>query len=218
MKKILFVFRKLLWRILGMKYQKVLRDHDFVYLKDDIFTEIGESTYENGAKVWRWSNAPVTIGKYCSIAYDVNFIVDQTFHRTSPVTSFPLFNGASKLTSREMINDDLGEFIPHKIGIEVGNDVWIGMGAFILPGVRIGNGVTIAANSVVNKDVPNYAVVAGVPAKLVKYKACESLVYKLNEIGWWNWDKNILLERREDFKLSIEDFVLKYDFSSKNDH
>ncbi len=97
-----------------------------------------------------------------------------------------------------------------KEGIDIGNDVWIGMGAILLLGVKIGNGVTIAANSVVAKDVPDYAVVGGSPAKLIRMKYDESTIHKLNAIAWWNWDEQIIKERIEDFYGNIDDFIIKY--------
>ena len=69
----------------------------------------------------------------------------------------------------------------------VENDVWIGMEALILPGVTIGNGAIVAAKSVVTHDVPDYAIVAGNPAKIVKMRFDESTVDRLLAAAWWNW-------------------------------
>ena len=97
-----------------------------------------------------------------------------------------------------------------KEGITIGNDVWIGMGSYIMPGVSIGNGVTIGANSVVTKDVPDYAIVAGSPARLIKLKHPEEIIKKLNHIAWWNWEEKLIKNRIEDFYLTIDDFIKKY--------
>ncbi len=70
---------------------------------------------------------------------------------------------------------------------KIGNDVWIGHGAFILPGVTIGNGAVIAAKSVVTKDVPDYAIVAGSPAKIVRFRFDSDLIERFNKIKWWDY-------------------------------
>lgn len=97
-----------------------------------------------------------------------------------------------------------------KEGITIGNDVWIGMNSIILPGVKIGNGVTIAAGSVVNKDIPDYAVVGGVPAKIIKIKYETEIVEKLNDIAWWNWSEEHILRNKTDFYLPLQDFITKH--------
>jgi virginiamycin A acetyltransferase len=86
------VIRKFLWKILGIDYQHVLLKLDYTLLKHDKHTTIGCGTYDNGAKVWRWTNAPLIIGKYCSIAYDVNFIVDEGHHKGSSISNYPFIN------------------------------------------------------------------------------------------------------------------------------
>ncbi|WP_260712952.1 CatB-related O-acetyltransferase [Clostridium botulinum] len=70
----------------------------------------------------------------------------------------------------------------------IGNDVWIGRRTTILSGVNIGNGVSIGANSVIAKDIPNYAIVAGNPAKIIRYKFDTETINKLLEISWWDWE------------------------------
>ena len=91
-----FLIRKILWRILGFDYQMMLNKKDYVLLKNDNYAKLGARTYDNGAKVWRWTDSPLKIGKYCSIAHGVNFIVDEGFHSLSSITNFPLFNNLFK--------------------------------------------------------------------------------------------------------------------------
>ena len=71
--------------------------------------------------------------------------------------------------------------------INIGNDVWVGVNAIILPGVTIGDGAVIASGAVVNKDVPPYAIVGGVPAKVIKYRFSEEKIQELLELQWWDW-------------------------------
>jgi len=204
--------RNFLWRILGFDYQMLLNKTNYTLLKNDKYTAIGVKTYDNGAKVWRWSTAPLIIGKYCSIAYDVNFIIDEGFHSISPISNFPLLNNLFK--ENELIeNKSKNEFInqfKQKNGISIGNDVWIGMGAFIMPSVTVGNGVVIAANAVVTKNIPDYAIVAGVPAKIIKMKHDDNTIKILNKIAWWNWNEKTIKERINNFHSSIDEFIKKY--------
>lgn len=198
--------RKLLWRILGVDYDQFLRKSDYTLLKDDKSCTKGLGTYDNGAKVWRWSKAPLVIGRYCSIAHNVNFLMDEGFHSMSQITNYPFINNLTTDTEANKITKSRLQ----KEGITVGNDVWIGINAVIMPGVKIGNGVTIAAGSVVNRDVPDYALVAGIPAKLVKMKHSDETIKKLQEIQWWEWSEKKINDNKADFYLDIEEFLKKH--------
>ncbi len=198
--------RRIIWRILGFDYDILLKKTDYVLLKNDKFSNLGSKTYENGAKVWRWTKSPLVIGNYCSIAHNVNFIVDQGFHQASEITNYPFVNN---LTTREDLFT-IKNSISQKEGITVGHDVWIGLNAIILPGINIGNGVTIAANTVVTKNVPDYSIVAGNPGTVIKFKHEQAFIHKLNDIAWWNWSADIVDYRTEDFYLTISDFIRKY--------
>lgn len=93
----------------------------------------------------------------------------------------------------------------------IGNDVWFGKNVLITNGANIGNGVIAAAGAVITKDVPDYAVVGGVPAKIIRYRYTPEQIEALNRIQWWNWSDDLIRERYDDFYLSIEDFIAKYD-------
>jgi virginiamycin A acetyltransferase len=198
--------RHFLWRLLGIDYQTILKKLDYTLLRNDKFTTKGIGTYDNGAKVWRWTKAKLKIGNYCSIAHDVNFIVDEGFHTCSEITNYPFINNLSQ--EPDLV--ELRKNFQQKEGITIGHDVWIGMNAIILPGVKIGNGVSIAAGAVVTKDIPDYALVGGVPAKIIKMKHDEDIIPKLNKIAWWHWPKAEIKARRQDFYLGVEDFVEKF--------
>lgn len=204
--------RKLLWRILGFDYETLLRKNDFTLLKDDKFLTKGVRSYDNGAKVWRWSKAPLVIGKYCSIANNVNFIVDEGYHTISSITNFPLASNLFK-ESKDIHGIEKDEYFSkfnQREGIYIGHDVWIGMGATILPGVKIGNGVTIAANAVVTNNIGDFCVVAGSPARLIKKKFEDPQITSLNKIAWWNWEVNVIKNRLDDFYLPINEFIVKH--------
>lgn len=186
--------RHLLWRILGIDKKHIQYVADSVYLKEDKNTTRGYKTYDNNAIVYRWSEAPLMIGKYCSISYGVKFVMDDGKHMFNQVSNYPF----------------TGNAIEEKRGITIGNDVWIGLNAVILYGVTIGNGATIAAGSVVTKDVPAYTVVGGVPAKVISRKCTEEEALAMNRIAWWDWDDDVISMRMKDFNLSIQDFIKKY--------
>ncbi|WP_291142685.1 CatB-related O-acetyltransferase [Flavobacterium sp. UBA7680] len=210
--------RKLLWRLLGVNYYNYLKGKNNIYLKDAKWAVVGNKTYDNGASVWKWYNdSSLKIGKYCSIANDVNFICDSGFHTESEVTSFPLFHQILEKNDEVIINkiaykvSDINEKIKaKKAGIIIGNDVWIGMNATILPGVKIGNGVTIMSGAVVSNDIPDYAIAAGVPAKIIKYKHNQEIIDALNKISWWDWSDEKVKQSVNDFYLSIEEFIKKH--------
>lgn len=140
------------------------------------------------------------IGKYSSLAEDVLFMIDIN-HDYLSVTQGCV--SELKDISAEMK-------IKRKGQILIENDVWVGHGVTIMNGVTIHNGAVVAANSTVTKDVPPYAIVAGNPAKIVKYRFSENTINKLLKISWWNWSSETITERSEDFKGTISNFVEKY--------
>ena len=95
--------------------------------------------------------------------------------------------------------------------VVVGHDVWIGHGAIVMPGITIGHGAVIAAGAVVTKDVAPYAIVAGVPARFVKWRFAPETAARLMVLAWWDWDHDRLAKAIPDMQaLSAEAFVEKY--------
>ncbi len=96
--------------------------------------------------------------------------------------------------------------------VRVGHDTWIGHGAIVMKGVSIGNGAIIGAQSVVTKDVPPYAVVAGAPAKHIKWRHPREVADRLQALAWWDWTHEELRTALPDFRaLSAEAFLEKYE-------
>lgn len=179
---------------MGVDYNHILRVIDYVYLKEDKFVKLGHKSYSNNALVFRWSDAMITIGNYCSIGDNVRFIVDEGKHHGSSATSYPFQSF------------DVGT----RKSITIGNDVWIGQSAVILPGVRIGNGVTVAAGAVVTKDVPDYCIAGGIPAEIIKKKCTEDEAARMNEIAWWNLPDAKVMSMAGILQLPIPEFLKAY--------
>jgi virginiamycin A acetyltransferase len=123
------------------------------------------------------------IGKFCMIASDVTFIMNGANHLTQSISSYPfaIFGHAWK----EAMQD---KQYPNKGNTIVGNDVWIGYNATILPGITIGDGAIIAANTTVSKDVPPYSIVGGNPSKIIKKRFSDEKIEILLALKWWDWD------------------------------
>lgn len=124
------------------------------------------------------------IGRFCAIAEGVQFIMNGANHAMSGFSTYP-FNIFGKGWEKGFDVSTWAEAV--KGDTIVGNDVWIGYQATIMPGVRIGNGAIVASNAVVSRDVPPYAIVAGNPARVVKMRFDEQTVRRLETIAWWNW-------------------------------
>jgi len=127
------------------------------------------------------------IGRFCAIAEGTRFIMNGANHAMSGFSTYP-FNifghcWEEGFDVKTWEAENRGDTI-------VGNDVWIGMEAVILPGIKIGDGAIVAAKSVVTHDVPPYAVVAGNPARMVKMRFDENTVERLLKLAWWNWPQD----------------------------
>lgn len=125
----------------------------------------------------------LVIGKFCAIARGVRFIMNGANHRMSGISTYPFQIFGNGWEAAAPGDGDL----PYKGDTVIGNDVWIGYDALVMPGVRIGNGAIVAARSVVVSDVPPYAVVGGNPARVIKERFAPDVVARLEAIAWWDW-------------------------------
>lgn len=94
--------------------------------------------------------------------------------------------------------------------VKIGNDVWLGRNVIITNYANVGNGVIAGAGSIITKDVPDYAVVVGVPARIIRFRYLPSEIESLNKIAWWDWTDDEIRERYDDFYLPINEFIKKY--------
>jgi acetyltransferase-like isoleucine patch superfamily enzyme len=160
-------------------------------------SQIGKYTYVGSGSEIIYAE----IGKFCSIARDCN--IGLATHTLKNISTCPIFTEKKNGTGYRWSNTTLKEE-PAKV--KIGNDVWIGTGAIVLGGVNIGNGAVIAAGAVVTKDVPEYAISAGVPAKVIKYRFDPEIIIKLGELNWWDLSEeklksNIHFFQKNDFTL-----------------
>ena len=143
--------------------------------------EVGIYTY-GGVNVLTYNDeAKLKIGNYCSIAPNVTFILSAD-HYVDHISTFPF---KVKVLGEKLEGVSKGNIV-------VQDDVWIGYGTTVLSGVTIGQGAVIAAGSVVTKDVPAYAIVGGVPAKIIKYRFDKEIVKKLAELDYSKLDRSII--------------------------
>lgn len=126
----------------------------------------------------------LVIGKFCSIACGAKFIFNSANHTLSSLSTypFPIFFEEWNLDVK-----DITKAWDNKGDIVIGNDVWIGYEAVIMAGVTIGDGAVIGTRAVVTKDVPPYTIVGGIPAKPIKKRFQQEMIYNLLKIKWWDW-------------------------------
>lgn len=150
---------------------------------------IGQYTY--GSPLVRWWGEPANlfIGKYCSIADNVEIFLGGN-HRTDWVSTYP-FPVFSQWPEARRIEGHPGT----KGDVKIGNDVWLGSGCVILSGVTIGDGAVIGCRTVVTRNVPAYAIVVGNPAVIVRMRFDPEQIKRLLESAWWNWHPSLVRER-----------------------
>lgn len=124
------------------------------------------------------------IGKFCQIASDVEFLMNGMFHMLGAFSTYP-FSIFSKTCAEKMPPD--AKF-PYKGDTVIGNDVWIGYKAKIMPGIKIGDGAIIGTNALITKNVGPYEIWGGNPAKLIRKRFSDEVIELLLKIKWWDWD------------------------------
>lgn len=169
---------------------------DFTYYDDPNGVENFE---KNVLYLFDFIGDKLIIGKFCQIATDVKFIMNGANHATNGISTFP-FKVFQKSWSKSQLHS------VHKGNTIIGNDVWIGYNATIMPGIHIGDGAIIAANAVVTKNVMPYTIVGGNPAKVIRKRFSDDKIDFLLRLAWWDWPIEKITENL--------DFITNGDFES----
>lgn len=218
------------WEIYDEVYGKLLE-----YFPADgvikIFKKKEEVQY---TKCGKYSYGPLcnhnlveSVGAFCSFAAGVNVVVN---HAMDYITTHPFIYHSSSISTIfekdyegyknepwyfEGVAPQKGVKVRNLKKCKIGNDVWLGKDVLITNGADIGNGAIAGAGAVITKDVPDYAVVAGVPARIIRYRYEKEEIEALNRIAWWNWPDEKIRENYKDFYLNIQEFIRKHDCSTR---
>lgn len=152
---------------------------DYTYYDDPVDPEGFERNV-----LYNFGDDRLIIGKFCAIATHVKFIMSGANHKLDGISTypFPIFGQGWEGELAQIMN------LPTKGDTVVGNDVWLGYEAMVLPGVTIGDGAVIGARSVVTSDIPPYAIAAGNPARVIKQRFSDAEIARLLAIQWWHWE------------------------------
>jgi acetyltransferase-like isoleucine patch superfamily enzyme len=172
------------------KKSRVFPFSKFTNSKLDDYSYIGLFAFVNNT----------SIGKYCSIS--MNFKSGLGMHPTKYLSSSPLFY-TKKYALKESFGFKKNEDFKEYENIIIGNDVWIGADVLVMDGVKIGNGAIIGSKAVVVKDIPDYAIAVGVPAKVIKYRFSDEVISLLNQLKWWEWSKEKIILNKHIFNKDI---------------
>ena len=160
---------------------------DYTYYDDPDAAE----EFEHRNVLYAYGPERLIIGKYCAIATGTRFLLAGAEHPTMGVSTFPftMFGGRWAEQTLDIVTD-----MPSRGDTVIGNDVWFGYQAIVMPGVQIGDGAIIAAGAVVTADVPPYTIVGGNPARPIRQRFAEPDIERLLRAAWWDWPADLVTE------------------------
>ncbi|MFT8808065.1 CatB-related O-acetyltransferase [Gluconobacter sp.] len=189
----------------GNRVFRMLTRYAMAYQIQEWGWQIGAHTY-GVPTVLEPDEAGLVIGDYCSIGPEVTIILGN--HRADLVSTYPFRTLSHFWPSAAEGQEDHSS----KGDVIIGNDVWIGAHATIMSGVTIGDGAVIAAQALVTKPVPPYAIVGGNPAKVIRYRFSDSVIARLRALAWWDWPEKLVEERSAHLMSDdIEAFLALYE-------
>ncbi|MEV0702255.1 CatB-related O-acetyltransferase [Saccharopolyspora sp. NPDC050389] len=151
----------------------------------------GATDFEHRNVLYGYGPERLIIGKYCAIATGTRFLMAGADHPTMGVSTFPFTMFGGEWTERTL---DIVTGMPSRGDTVVGNDVWFGYQATVMPGVKIGDGAIIAAGALVTSDVEPYTIVGGNPAKPIRRRFDDADVERLLRAAWWDWPVELVTE------------------------
>lgn len=197
--------------------------NNFQHIHDDIVYKgvpVGRCTYGYKAFLRDFPMASC-IGRYCSINPTARIYNNHPIEcvTTSPILDHRYFCTYSQYMHRRELCEKYGNHrdnhpyddspLRNNKAVEIGNDVWIGANVAVMPGVKIGDGAILAAGAVITHDVPPYAIVGGVPARLIRKRFSDDIISKMLEIAWWNWTPGEI-DANIEFFYQPEKFIKKF--------
>ncbi|MFE6973047.1 CatB-related O-acetyltransferase [Streptomyces sp. NPDC057682] len=179
--------------------------HDRVVFLKPLITApnivVGEYTYyddpeeatefESRNVLYAYGPERLVIGRYCALATGIRFLMAGAEHPAMGASTYPFTMFGGRWAEETL---DIVTSMPSRGDTVVGNDVWFGYGATVMPGVRIGDGAIIAAGAVVTTDVPPYTIVGGNPARPIRQRFDDADIERLRRAAWWDWPSDLVTE------------------------
>ncbi|MCE4945621.1 CatB-related O-acetyltransferase [Streptomyces albulus] len=160
---------------------------DYTYYDDPD----GATDFERRNVLYAYGPERLVIGKYCAIASGTTFLMAGAEHPAMGVSTYPFTMFGGRWAEQTL---DIVTAMPSRGDTVVGNDVWFGYRATVMPGVRIGDGAIIAAGALVTADVPPYTIVGGNPARPIRQRFTDADIERLLRASWWDWPADLVTE------------------------